>query len=262
MEIIVCIKQVPGTTDVKINSKTGTLIREGIESIINPDDRHAIEAAVSLKEKTGGNVTVMTMGPPQAEDALREALAMGCDKAVLLCDKKFAGADTLATSYTLSLAVKKLGKFDVIFAGKQAADGDTAQVGPQLAEFLDIPQVTYGMKLVPGDNCLEVHRAALDAVEVLKVPVPVLITVVKEMNTPRYASVPGIFDAYSGEEDFIVFTADDIAADISRTGLDGSPTWVRKTFTPPKKGSGEIFKGAPKEAAKTLVGKLVESNRL
>lgn len=262
MKIIVCIKQVPGTTDVKINSSTGTLIREGIEAIINPDDRHAIEAALALKSRSGGHVVVMTMGPPQADEALREALAMGCDQAILLSDKRFAGADTLATSYTLSRAIKKSGHFDVVIAGKQAADGDTAQVGPQLAEFLNIPQVTCVKAMEVREGHMELHRVALDAVEILKVPFPVLITVVKEMNIPRYPSISGIFDAYSGDEDFIVWNADDIETDPARIGLDGSPTWVKKTFTPPKKGAGQIFKGAPREAARALLEQMTESNRL
>ena len=186
MNIAVCIKQVPDTANVRIDPETNTLIREGVDSIINPFDMYAIEEAVRVKEKTDGKVTVVTMGPPQAESALREAVSMGCDEAVLVSDRAFAGSDTWATSYTLALAIKKLGKFDIIFCGKQAADGDTAQVGPGVSMHLDIPQVTYVKKIEElKDNSAIVERMTEEGYEVIQTPLPALFTVVKEINQPR-----------------------------------------------------------------------------
>jgi electron transfer flavoprotein beta subunit len=259
MKMIVCIKQVPDTTDVKIDPKKGTLIREGVPSIINPDDKHAIEGALRLKEKFGGNVTIISMGPPQADDALREALAMGVDEAILLCDRAFAGADTLATSYTLATAIKKIGDYDIILCGRQAIDGDTAQIGPQMAEYLGVPQVTYVRDVKIKGKKLIVERTLEDGYEKIETSLPALITVIKDLNKPRYPSVGGIVDAYR-EREVKVWTAEDVAADLSKIGLEGSPTQVKRTFAPEPKGEGEIIGGTGEEAAKTLLQKLRDKN--
>ena len=193
MNIVVCLKQVPDTTAVKIDPKTGTLIRDGVPSIINPEDKHALEAALTLKDNVGGKVTVVSMGPPQAQNALREALCMGADEAILITDRAFAGADTLATSKTLAGAIRRL-EYDVVFAGRQAIDGDTAQVGPEIAEHLNIPQVTYVQGVKVEDDGLLVNRALEDGYELIKVNGPVLLTAIKELNEPRYMNVRYIFD--------------------------------------------------------------------
>lgn len=259
MKMIVCIKQVPDTTDVKIDPKTGTLIREGVPSIINPDDKHAIEEALRLKEKFGGKVTVISMGPPQADDALREALAMGVDETILLCDRAFAGADTLATSYTLATAVQKIGDYDIIICGRQAIDGDTAQIGPQMAEYLGVPQVTYVRDVeIKGKN-LTVERALEDGYEKIETSLPALITVIKDLNKPRYPSVGGIVEAYR-EREVKIWTVKEVAADPSKIGLEGSPTQVKRTFAPEPKGEGEIISGTAEEASKTLLQKLRDKN--
>jgi len=259
MKMIVCIKQVPDTTDVKIDPKKGTLIREGVPSIINPDDKHAIEEALRLKEKFGGNVTIISMGPPQADDALREALAMGVDEAILLCDRAFAGADTLATSYTLATAIQKIGDYDIVICGRQAIDGDTAQIGPQMAEYLGVPQVTYVRDVKIKGKKLIVERTLEDGYEKIETSLPALITVIKDLNKPRYPSVGGIVEAYR-EREVKIWTAEDVAADISKIGLEGSPTQVKRTFAPEPKGEGEIISGTGEEAAKTLLQKLRDKN--
>ena len=185
MNIIVCIKQVPETTEVRINPETNTLMREGVKAIINPFDMYAIEEGVRLKEKTGGKVTVLTMGPPQAETALKEAISLGADEAVLLSDRAFAGSDTWATSYTLAAGIRKLKDYDLIICGKQASDGDTAQVGPGIATHLDIPQVTYVKKIEEvKDKVIKVERMTEEGYEIIESRLPLLITVVKEINTP------------------------------------------------------------------------------
>ena len=259
MKMIVCIKQVPDTTDVKIDQKTGTLIREGVPSIINPDDKHAIEEALRLKEKFGGNVTIISMGPPQADDALREALAMGVDEAILLCDRAFAGADTLATSYTLATAIQKIGDYDIIICGRQAIDGDTAQIGPQMAEYLGVPQVTYVRVVKLKGKNLIVERALEDGYEKIETSLPALITVIKDLNKPRYPSVGGIVEAYR-EREVKIWTAKDVAADLSKIGLEGSPTQVKRTFAPEPKGEGEIISGTVEEASRALLQKLRDKN--
>jgi electron transfer flavoprotein beta subunit len=259
MKMIVCIKQVPDTTDVKIDPKTGTLIREGVPSIINPDDKHAIEEALRLKEKFGGNVTVISMGPPQADDALREALAMGVDETILLCDRAFAGADTLATSYTLATTIQKIADYDIVICGRQAIDGDTAQIGPQMAEYLGVPQVTYVRDVKIKGKKLIVERTLEDGYEKIETSLPALITVIKDLNKPRYPSVGGIVEAYR-EREVKIWTAGDIDADITKIGLEGSPTQVKRTFAPEPKGEGEIISGTGEEAAKTLLQKLRNKN--
>jgi electron transfer flavoprotein beta subunit len=252
MNIIVCIKQVPNTTDVRIDPATNTLIREGVESVINPFDAYAIEEAVRLKERMGGKVTVITMGPPQAESALKEAVSLGCDEAVLVSDRKFAGSDTWATSYTLSAAIRKLGAFDVILCGKQASDGDTAQVGPGISAHLDIPQVTYVKKIEEITAvAAKVQRMTEEGYDIVETPLPCLLTVVKEINTPRLPSLRGMMRAKSAK--IIKWTADDIEADPNLLGLDGSPTRVVKIFTPAPRKGGEILKGDASDIAKELV---------
>ena len=253
MNIIVCIKQVPDTANVKIDPQTNTLIREGVESIINPFDMYAIEEAVRTKEKLGGSVLAVTMGPPQADAALREAISMGVDEAVLVSDRAFAGSDTWATSYTLACAIKKIGKFDIIFCGKQAADGDTAQVGPGVSMHLDIPQVTYVKKIeeVTPDHA-RVERMTEEGYEVIEVPLPVLFTVVKEINEPRIPSLKGKMRAKSAQ--IRTLTAKDIDADEKSLGLNGSPTQVVKIFTPPPREGGQMLTGSTEE----IVDKLVE----
>lgn len=260
MDIIVCIKQVPDTTDVKIDPKTGTLIREGVPSIINPDDKHAIEEALTLRDKFGGKVTALSMGPPQAEDALREASAMGVDEMILLSDRAFAGADTWATSYTLGIAVQKIG-YDLVICGREAIDGDTAQIGPQMAEHLGVPQITYVKKVEVGDGKIICERALEDGYERIEASMPALITVISDLNKPRYPSVRGIVEAYR-EKEVKVWSAADIGADAQCIGLDGSPTEVQRTFAPEPKGEGEILEGAVADVSKQLVAKLKDKNVL
>ncbi|RKY66416.1 MAG: electron transfer flavoprotein subunit beta [Candidatus Latescibacterota bacterium] len=254
MDIVVCIKQVPETTEVKIDPQTKTLVREGIPGIVNPFDMYAIEEGLRLKERYGGKVKVLTMGPPQAEDALREALAMGADEAVLLSDKALAGSDTLATSYALSMAVRKLG-YDLVICGKQAIDGDTAQVGPEMAEHLGVPFVAWVRKVEEvSDGKIKVQRLMDDGYEVLEMPLPALITVVKEINEPRLPSLRGKMRARKAQ--IPVWTVEDIGADPSRVGLEGSPTQVVRVFTPERRAGGEILQGEPEEVADKLVEKL------
>jgi len=257
VHVVVCIKQVPNTTEVKINPETNTLIRDGVESIINPFDENALEAALVLKDKTGCKVTVLTMGPPQAEAALREALSRGVDDVVLLCDRAFAGSDTWATSYAIAQAIRNLEKADLILFGKQAIDGDTAQVGPGVAEMLDLPVITYVRKLeVEGDK-VKVERVFEDGYERMEVPMPAVITVLKEMNVPRMASLKGRMRAKKAE--IKMLTAAAINADPEKVGLKGSPTRVVKIFSPPAKMGGmKIEGGEPQEMADVLVSKLRE----
>ena len=256
MRIIVCIKQVPETTEVKINPETNTLVREGVPSIVNPFDENAVEAALQLKEKHGGTVTIITMGPPQAAEALRATIAMGADEAVLVSDRAFAGSDTWATSYTLAQTIKKLGGFDLILCGKQAIDGDTAQVGPGIAEWLSLPQVTFAVKIEATGNKAKVERLLEELNEVVETPLPAVITVVKQINTPRLPSLKGMLRAKSAA--IKTLTASEIDADPKNLGLDGSPTRVLKIFTPPPKGGGEVMNGDPAENVSRLIGKLRE----
>jgi len=256
MDIIVCIKQVPDTTEVKINPETNTLVREGVPSIVNPFDENAVEAALQLKDKHGGKVTVITMGPPQAAEALKTTIAMGADEVYLVSDRAFAGSDTWATSYTLSQAIKKLGKFDLILCGKQAIDGDTAQVGPGIAEWLDIPQVTFAVKIEAEGNKAKVERLLEEVNEVVECPLPAVITVVKQINTPRLPSLKGMMRAKKAEIKSL--SAQEIAADIENTGLKGSPTSVVKIFTPPPKGGGEILQGEAEAIVDKLISKIKE----
>jgi len=262
MKIVVCIKQVPNTTEVKFDQKTGTLIREGLPTIINPEDKNALEEALSLVAPVNGTVTVLSMGPMQADYALREALAMGAHEAVLLSDRAFAGADTWATSYALAKAVEKLGDFSLILCGRQAIDGDTAQVGPELAEHLDIPHVTYVRRIVSLDEkCVVVERALEDGYEVVECTLPALLTTLKELNVPRYPSAGGIVTAFE-QKKVALWTAEAVGADPAKIGLKGSPTQVKRTFTPPVKGTGKMLAGTPQEAVKQLVQELAAKHVL
>jgi len=254
MDIIVCIKQVPDTAEVKINPETGTLIREGVPSIVNPFDMHAIEAGLQIKEKVGGKVTVLTMGPPQAETALREAISMGADDALLLSDRAFAGSDTWATSYTLSRAIEKLGA-DVIICGKQAIDGDTAQVGPEVAEFLNIPHISYIRKIEDVTNgSIRVQRLMDEGYDVVESTLPVLLTVVKELNEPRLPSLKGKMAAKKAE--IKKWGSSDILADENNLGLRGSPTQVKNIFTPQARSGRKMIEGTPEEQVDALIKEL------
>lgn len=261
MNIIVCIKQVPDTNEVRIDPVRGTLIREGVPSIINPDDRNALEEALRIKdENKDARVIVLSMGPPQADVAIREAIAMGADEGILLSDRAFAGSDTWATSTALAAGIKKIGDYSIIFCGRQAIDGDTAQVGPQIAEHLDLPQITYVEDLKIEDNKVIAKRALEDGYYVIESSMPVLLTAIKELNQPRYPSIRGIYEAH--KDDMVkVYSATDVEADKDNLGLDGSPTQVNKSFTPPgRTGENEIFKGETKEAVNELIIRLKQEH--
>jgi electron transfer flavoprotein beta subunit len=257
MNIIVLMKQVPNTTEIKIDPKTGTLIREGVESIINPDDRHAIELAVSLKGDHGGKCTVLSMGPPQAIDAISETLGMGIDQGILLTDVNFAGADTWATAYTLGKAIKKVRKYDLIICGRQAIDGDTAQIGPQVAEFLGLPQLTYvgQVEHIDGKRIV-VQRALEDGYERTESPLPALITVIGEINKPRYPRVDFLIDACKEKANIKIWNAADLGVTVQEVGLSGSLTRVIKTFSPKIKREGEMLRGSTDEVVNLLVERL------
>jgi electron transfer flavoprotein beta subunit len=254
MDIIVFVKQVPNTSEVRLDPKTGNLIREGIESIINPDDRHALEAAVRLKEKAGGKVTVLSMGPSQAIDAVSEAMGMGADEGILLTDRAFAGADTWATSTTLGKAVEKVGKFDLVICGRQAIDGDTAQIGPQVADYLKVPQVSYVFDIEKvGKKSVVVKRRLEDGYERIECALPALLTVIGELNVPRYPNVGGLIDACRDKAPIRIWNAADIGVQTREVGLEGSLTHVIKTFAPKSERRSEILQGDAKTAATTLV---------
>ncbi len=254
MNIIVCVKQVPDTAEVRINPETNTLIREGVPSIINPYDLHAIEAALQMKEKTGAKVTVITMGPPQAEDALREAISMGADDVRLISDRAFAGADTWATSHALYKAIEKLG-YDIILCGKQAIDGDTAQVGPEVAEFLNIPHIAYIRKIEDvSDKAIKVQRLTDDGYDVVESTLPVLLTVVKELNTPRLPSLKGRMAAKKAVITKMDMNA--IGAEAENVGLKGSPTQVKNIFAPQSKADRKMLQGTIEEQVDTLLQEL------
>jgi electron transfer flavoprotein beta subunit len=260
VKIVVCIKQVPDSTDVKIDPKTNTLIREGVASITNPFDEFAVEEALLTKEKYGGEIHVITMGPPQAIDVLKNAFALGADKVYLISDRAFAGADTLATAYTLAKTIQTvIGNVDLVICGKQAIDGDTAQVGPGVATRLGIPQMTYVSKVREIDLAnkrIVVERMLEIGREVLESSLPALITVVKDINEPRLPSLLGIKKAAKAQ--IPTLTAKDIQADENRIGLKGSPTWVTKIFSPEARGGGEVLKGELTEVVPLLVDKLMD----
>lgn len=255
MKIIVCVKQVPDAKEVRLDPVTNTLAREGVESIINPYDQHALEEAVRLKEQHGGEVIAITMGPPQAEEILRLSISCGADKGVLVSDRSFAGADTWATAYTLEKAIKVLGGADLIFCGKQAIDGDTAQVGPGLALRLDIPFITCVQKIRETDgSAITLERMMDDGYDVVQAPLPALVTVVKDINDPRVPSLKGKMKAKKAA--IQVLSATDIDADPSCIGLPGSPTQVAKVFPPEARGERSLLKGTLDEQIDQLVEKL------
>lgn len=258
MKIVVCIKQVPDTAEVKLDPKTNTLIRDGVPSIINHDDKSGLEIALRLRDQVGGTVTVVCMGPPQADVALREALAMGCDKAVLVSGREFGGSDTYATATILGAALRKIG-YDLVITGRQAIDGDTAQVGPQIAEQLGIPQVSYAEEVqIQGDHVI-VKRQFEDQYHILKVQLPCLITALSELAEPRYMSVGGIVDAYEQEVQVLGF--DDLKDGLNPEwiGLSGSPTNVRQSFTKQPKTGGEVLSGlSADEAMEAIMAKLIQ----
>ncbi len=257
MKIIACIKQVPDAKDVRLDPKTNTLAREGVASIINPYDRYALEAAVRLREEVGGTVTVLTMGPPQAEEILREAISCGADEAVLISDRAFAGSDTLATTYTLSQAIKKIGGADLILCGKQAIDGDTAQVGPGLAVRMDMAYVTCVRKISQAsEKEIVVERLMDDGYDEVALELPALFTVVKEINEPRFPSLKGKMKAKKYA--ITTLTASDIDADEAQLGLCGSPTWVSKVFAPQFKGDRTMIEGTVDEQVDQLAAKIID----
>lgn len=257
--IIVCAKQVPDTNVIKINPKTGTLIRDGVPSILNNDDANALEEALKIKDRYKDvRITVISMGPPQARDLLMECLAMGADQGILISDKAVGGSDTWATSNTLEAAIRKWekenGPFDLVFAGRQAIDGDTAQVGPQLAEKLGLPQVTYVEEFEIAENLkdITVKRQLEDGYEMIELKTPCLLTAIKELNTPRYMNLVNVFDDL--ESRIKVWSAKDIEVDLTKVGLEASPTNVFRSFTPAPKGKGKLLEGdTEKEVAQKLL---------
>jgi len=255
MNIVVCLKQVPGTTKVKIDPQTNTLIRQGIENIVNPFDTYALEEGVRIRERCGGKVTAISMGPPQAEEVLREAIALGADEAILLSDSDFAGADTLATSYTLARAIDRLERSDIIICGRQTIDGDTGQVGPELAEMLRIPFVAYVSKIEEIDNgSMRLQRMVEEGHEVIETSLPAVITVVKEINIPRLPSLRGL--AKSKSAMIPVWTAQALGVEKKMVGLSGSATRVIKVFFPQRFRQGEILQGELESQVESLVNKL------
>ena len=255
MNIIVCVKQVPATNEVKMNKETNTIIREGVEGVVNPFDSYAIEEGVRLKEKYGGKSIVISMGIPSVADTLREAIAVGIDEAALLSDRTFAGSDTLATAYALSRGIKTLGGFDLIICGKQATDGDTAQVGPSVAEKLGIPHTTYVKKIESiEDGRIKCQRMTDNGYEIITMPLPAVITVVKEINEPRLPSIKGMMRAKKAI--IKTLTAKDIDADPSLCGLAGSPTSVVKTFVPEHNVDSEMITGTTEEQASALLERI------
>lgn len=263
MNLLVCIKQVPDTTEIRIDPETNTLIRAGVPSIVNPFDAYALEAAARLKDERGGRVTVMTMGPPQAKEALVECLGVGADRAYLVSDRAFGGSDTLATSYILSGAIRaveaKEGVFDVIFCGKQAIDGDTAQVGPEIAEHLDLPQVTCAVDVMAGEGCVVAKRENEDGYSMIEMRTPCLITVTKPAFEPRLPTIKSKMAAKRAE--ILNLTSADVELDLTQCGLKGSPTKVKKTFTPKvKKGGARIMAEDDAAAGKKLAALLADAN--
>jgi len=256
LNIIVCIKQVPGTTEVKMNKETNTIIREGVEAVINPFDSYAVEEGVRLKEKAGGKVTALSMGIPSVAEILKDTISLGVDDTILLSDRAFAGADSLATAYALAMGIRKIGEFDLIVCGKQAIDGDTAQVGPSLAEKLGIPHTTYVRKIEEiRKGYIRCQRLTEEGYETIEMTLPAVITVVKEINEPRLPSIKGLIKARKAVVH--VWTADDIGADKALCGLKGSPTQVVRTFVPVHDVKSEMIEGLPAEQARMLADRLL-----
>ena len=264
MKVIVCVKQVPDTSGKVAVNPDGTLDRASMQTITNPDDLNAVEAALKLKDETGCKVIIVTMGPPPAEGMLREILARGADEAVLVSGREFGGSDTYATSQILAAAINRIGveKEDIIMCGRQAIDGDTAQVGPQIAEKLHLPQVTYAADIQKNGDTVLVKRMLEDGYMTVKVQTPCLLTCIKELNEPRYMSVGGIFEAYSKPMSVFDYEAlkDDPLIDPTTIGLKGSPTNILTSFTPPQKGAGMMLEGADKETCEKLAGILAKKH--
>ena len=264
MKCIVCVKQVPDTSGVVAVKEDGTMDRAAMATITNHDDLAAVEAALRIKDATGCKVVVVSMGPPPAEGMLRELLAMGCDEAVLVSAREFGGSDTYATSQILAAAIKKVGvdEDDIVFCGRQAIDGDTAQVGPQLAEKLGLPQISYVAEIKKDGQSVTCKRMLEDGYMMIKAPVPCLLTCVKELNEPRYMSVNGIVDCYSKPLTILDFNAlkDDPLIELDTIGLKGSPTNIFKSFTPPQKGKGKMLEGADKATCETLAAELLKKH--
>ena len=258
MKAIVCVKQVPDTQGKVAVKADGTMDRAAMATITNPDDLNAVEAALQLKDETGCEVVVVTMGPPPAEGMLRELMARGADRGVLVSGREFGGSDTFATSQILAAAVNKIGvgPEDIVFCGRQAIDGDTAQVGPQIAEKLHLPQVTYAGEIKKEGNTFIVKRMLEDGYMTVKVNTPCMITCIKELNQPRYLSVGGAFEAYS--KPLVTMTYETLKdhplIDATTIGLKGSPTNILTSFTPPQKGAGMMLEGAGKETTDKLAG--------
>ena len=258
MNIVVCLKQVPGTTEVKIDPKTNTLIRQGIKNIVNPFDTYALEEGVRLKERFNGKVIALSMGPPQALEMLRDAISVGADDAVLLSDIAFAGADTWATAYTLAKAIEKIKLYDLVICGRQTIDGDTGQVGPELAEMLDAPFISYVSKVEEISNgVILVQRMVEDGYETIEATLPSVITVVKEINIPRLPSLRGITRAKSAQ--IPTWMAQDISIEKDKAGLAGSATQVLKVFFPQRVHHAEMLKGDPEAQVSALIEKLREA---
>ncbi len=258
MKIVVCVKQVPDTNDVKIDPKTNTLVREGVAAVVNPFDMYAIEEALRLRDRAGGSVVVLTMGPPQAEAVLREAISMGANEGILLSDRAFAGSDTWATSYTLAQAIRKIGDVALILFGKQASDGDTAQVGPGVATHLDIPQITYVRKVEElTAETIVAERMLEEGYERIRASLPCALTVVKEIAEPRLPSLKGKMNARKAV--IPVWKAADIGADPAKCGLNGSPTKVMRIFTPTARPGGQMIEGEPEEAVAILVERIKDA---
>ena len=264
MKILVTVKQVPDTSGKVAVNPDGTLDRASMQTITNPDDLNAVEAALKLKDETGCKVIVVTMGPPPAAGMLRELMAMGADEGVLVSAREFGGSDTYATSQILAAAIEKIGieKDTVVFCGRQAIDGDTAQVGPQIAEKLHLPQVTYAADIQKTGDTITVKRMLEDGYMTIKVKTPCLLTCIKELNTPRYMSVGGIFEAYSKPLQTFDYEAlkDDPLIDATTIGLKGSPTNILTSFTPPQKGAGMMLEGADKSTCEQLAGILAKKH--
>ena len=251
MNIVVCVKQVPDTTEVKIDPVTHTLVRQGVPSIMNPFDKHAVEEALRLRDKHGGTVTAISMGPPQAAEVLKECLSMGVDEAVLMSDRAFGGADTLATSHALAAGIQKIGKVELVLCGKQAIDGDTAQVGPEIAEHLGIAQISYAEKIEVSGDTLIVYRTHERATQILEGKLPLLLTVERSINEPRLPTIYGQIRAKRA--DVAVWTLHDIEVDTAVIGLKGSPTQVNRIFTPPQRTQGEILEGTDIKAVSAFL---------
>ena len=264
MKAIVCVKQVPDTSGKVAVNPDGTLNRASMATIINPDDKNAVEAALTLKDNTGCEVVVVTMGPPPAEGMLRELIAMGADRGVLVSAREFGGSDTFATSQILAAAIKKVGldADDVVFCGRQAIDGDTAQVGSQIAEKLNIPQISYAADIKKDGKTVTVKRALEDGYMMIETQTPCLLTCIKELNTPRYMSIKGIMGCYDKPISVYDYNTlkDDPLIDPSTIGLKGSPTNIFKSFTPPQKGQGRMLEGADKATCAELAGELLKKH--